>query len=78
MQYKNNHNLIPVIDYIGKKNYQITILNNAEIYSYHGVMYFPNYDSAFRYTKRYMRNIITLTKFFGVNIDQIKCNYRFS
>lgn len=71
------HNFIPVIDDIGNNNYQITILNNADIYSYHGVMYFPNYNSAFDYTKRYIRNIITLTKFFGVDIYKIKSNYRF-
>lgn len=72
------HNFIPVIDDIGNNNYQITILNNADIYSYHGVMYFPNYNSAFNYTKRYIRNIITLTKFFGVDIYEIKSNYKFS
>lgn len=75
---RSKYNLIPVIDYIGNSNYQITILNNAEIYSYHGVMYFPNYRSAFNYTKRYICNVITLTKFFGVDIHEIKSNYRFS
>lgn len=74
----SKYNLIPVIDYIGNNNYQITILNNSDIYSYHGVMYFPNYNSAFNYTKRYISNIITLAKFFGVNINIIKCNYKFN
>lgn len=76
MSYKNN--LIPVIDDIGNNNYQITILNNADIYSYHGVMYFPDYKSAFNYSKRYICNVITLTKFFGVDIHKIKKNYKFS
>jgi hypothetical protein len=74
----SKQNLIPIIDFIGNNNYQITILNNSDIYSYHGVMYFPNYESAFNYTKRYIRNVITLTKFFGVDIYQIKKNYKFN
>lgn len=76
--YRSNNNLIPVIDKIKDNHYQITILNNSDIFSYHGVMYFPSYESAFNYTKRYIRNIITLSKFFGTSIYKIKSNYKFT
>lgn len=67
---------IPIIDEKKKCIYEISILYNCKLFSYHGLMYFPDYISALRYCKKYIKNILKLSRFFGESPYQIKQNYK--